>query len=76
MTEFDRNEEMADLICRDLSWQGRKFNLGEFVALLDAEVVAVAASPDEAILSLRSIDPEPSRGMVFEVARPSLTVIR
>jgi hypothetical protein len=76
MTEFDRNQEVAETICRDYCWNGRQFKLGEYVALLDGEVVAVADSPEEAISALQALDPEPLRGMVVPVQPPSLTVIR
>jgi hypothetical protein len=76
MSDYDRNNEVAEIICRDFCWNGRQFKLGDYVALLDGNVVAVADRPGEAISALRSIDPEPLRGMVVEVSPPSLTVIR
>ena len=42
MSEFDRNEEVARTIRQDCRWNGRQFLIGEYVALLDADVVAVA----------------------------------
>jgi hypothetical protein len=76
MTEFDRNEEVAETICRDFCWSGQQFKLGEYVALLDGEVIAVADSPEAAIKALRSLDPKPSRGMVVPVSPPEVDVIR
>jgi hypothetical protein len=76
MTEFDRNQEAAESIRRDFCWNGRQFKRGEYVALLDGEVVAVADSPEKAISAVRAIDPRPSRGMVVHVRPPSLIVIR
>ena len=76
MTEFDKNEEVAEIICRDFHWNGRQFELGAYVALLDGNVVATASTPEEAISAVRLIDPEPSRGMVFEVGPPIVDVIR
>jgi hypothetical protein len=76
MNEFDRNEAVAEAICRDLNWNGRQFELGKHIALLDSEVVAETETPEEAIIALRSIDPRPSRGMVVPVRPTVLTVIR
>jgi hypothetical protein len=50
--------------------------LGDFVALLDGEVVAVEKNADDAIAALRARDPDPKRGMVVEVAPASADVIR
>ena len=72
MSEFDCNQEVAVQIRRDLSWKGRQFKLGEYVALLDGIVVAVADSPEGAVSALRSIDPKPARGWSFTRARPLL----
>jgi hypothetical protein len=55
---------------------GRQFQQGECVALLDGRVVAVAANLDAALRALRALDPDPRRGMVFEVAAPVTDVIR
>ena len=74
--EFDRNEEAARKIRQDRRWNGRQFQLGEYVALLDAVVVAVADSPEGALSALRSIDPKPSRGMVVPVRPSVVDVIR
>ena len=76
MSEYDRNQEVASRICRDLQWNGWHFKLGDYVGLLDADVVAVTHSPEEALAALRSIDPRPSRGMVLAVACPVRDVIR
>ena len=76
MSEFDRKQEIAIQIRRDLSWNGRQFKLGEYVALLDGKVVAVADSPEGAVSALRSIDPEPLRGMVVHASPPVVAVIR
>jgi hypothetical protein len=76
MSEYDRNQEVALRICRDLRWNGWHFKAGDYVSLLDADVVAVADSPEKALAALRSIDPRPSRGMVLEVSSPVQDVIR
>ena len=46
------------------------------MALLDGRVVAVAPTPDEAIIALRALDPDPKRGMVVEVSPAVVEVIR
>lgn len=76
MSEYERNQEAAERICRELRWNGRGFKLGDFVALLDGNVVAVTDGARDALLALRSIDPDPSRGMIVEVAAPVVDVIR
>ncbi|HPM81299.1 MAG TPA: hypothetical protein PLF81_11400 [Candidatus Anammoximicrobium sp.] len=76
MTEKERNRRVAEKICREFEWNGRRFREGDCVALLNGNVVAVAPTPDEAIVALRAIDPDPKRGMVVEVAPPMVDVIR
>lgn len=76
MSEHERNQQAADSICRDFKWRGREFQAGECVALLDGAVVAVAADIDRALEALRTIAPDPRRGMLVEVSRPVIDVIR
>ena len=76
MNERITNEGAAERICRDLRWNGQRFQLGDCVALLDGKVVAVAADLDGALRALRSIDPDPTRGMVVEATPAMVDVIR
>jgi hypothetical protein len=76
MTEKERNQQVAERITEDLRWNGQSFRLGQTVALLDGNVVAVAEDLDQALKALRCIDPDPSRGMVVEVMRPVIDIIR
>jgi hypothetical protein len=76
MNELEKNQRIADAICRDFSWEGRKFRGGQCVALLDGEIVAVAFDLEEALQALRKIEPEPRRGMLVEVRKPVVDVIR
>lgn len=76
MNETQLNQEAADRICQGLSWNGRHLRYGECVALLDGKVIAVAEDLDGALKRLRATDPNPRRGMVFEVAPPFIDVIR
>lgn len=76
MNELEKNQQIADSICRDFAWEGKEFQLGECVALLDGEVIAVASDLDQALQTLRTIEPDPRRGMLVEVRKPIVDVIR
>jgi hypothetical protein len=76
MNESDLNQAVAEQICATGQWNGRRFRLGEFVALLDGKVVAVADDLDQALQALRKLDANPRRGMVCEVAQPVVDIIR
>jgi hypothetical protein len=75
-SEQERNLRIAEAMCRDFQWQGRTFREGEYVALLDGSIVAVADNPDDAIAALRALDPNPRHGMVVPIEHPSVDVIR
>jgi hypothetical protein len=70
------DQTVAEQICRDLLYQGRRFQLGEYVALLDGEVVATAKTVEEAARELDQVAPDPKRGLIFEVAPLQPDVIR
>ena len=76
MKEREINQQVAGQICQTARWDGRAFRPGECVGLLDGKVVAVAKDLDGALRALRALDPNPHRGMVFEVAPPVTDVIR
>ena len=76
MTENERNLRIAESISANFAWNGRTFEEGEFVALLDGVIVAVADNPNDAISALRALDPNPRHGMVVEAAHPVVDVIR
>lgn len=76
MTEADLNRRIAQTVQRDFALDGRSFQTGDYLALLDGTVVAVADNPDDAIAALRALDPDPRRGMVVEVAPPAVDVVR
>jgi hypothetical protein len=76
MNEQEPNRRIADTICEQFAWHGQSFREGDFVAILDGKVVAVRGNFDEAIAALRALEPNPQRGMVIEVARPTTDTIR
>ena len=76
MTETERNLRIAHTTHPGSAWAGRAMRDGDFVALLDGRVVAVAADADAAITALRALAPDPKLGMVVEVAPPAVDVIR
>ena len=76
MSEKDRNLRIAESISARFAWNGQTFHEGDFVALLDGQIIAVAKSPQEAIAALRAREPDPKRGMVIEVAHPTVDVVR
>jgi hypothetical protein len=76
MSELEINQQVAHQICNAGRLNGKQFRLGECVALLDGKVVAVTQDLDTALRSLRALDPNPHRGMVFEVGPAVTDVIR
>jgi hypothetical protein len=76
MSEKETNLRIAESICSQFAWNGQTFQEGDFLALLDGKIVAVTHNPDEAIATLRALDPNPKRGMVIEVAHPVDDVVR
>jgi len=76
MNEKERNLRIAESICAEFAWNGQRFREGDYVALLDGKIVAVADNPDDAIATLRTLEPDPTRGMVVEVTHPLVEVIR
>lgn len=69
MTEYELNQSVAEKLCQDLEWEGQTFREGQFAALLDGKIIAVTDSPDDAIMAVRTIDPDPQRGMVVDIYR-------
>lgn len=76
MNEVELNQQVADRICRDFEFNEQKFAIGDCVAILNGEVVAITTSLDEALEKLRSIDPDPTHGMLLEVRSPVMDVVR
>jgi hypothetical protein len=76
MSETENTLRVAESIRSHFAWNGRTFREGEFVAVLDGQIVTVADNPDDAIAALRAMAPEPSRGMVIPVKHPEVDFIR
>lgn len=76
MNDHDRDRRIVDSLQTDFAWEGRTFERGDFVALLDGEIIAVGKTADDAIAALRSREPDPKRGMVVEVTTPTVDVVR
>jgi hypothetical protein len=73
MTEREKNQQLADQISRAGGWNGRPHRPGEWVALLDGQVVAVADDLEGALRALRRLDPDPSGGWSPRSDRGRLT---
>jgi hypothetical protein len=76
MNEQQKNQQVAEQIMQAGGSNGKPYRLGDWVALLDGKVVAVAGDLDSAVRALRRLDPDPKRGMVFEVGPAVVDVIR
>ena len=61
---------------RDFAWHGQNFQIGDFVAILDGQIVAVRNNAADAIAELRAVDPDRKRAMVIEVSPVAADVIR
>jgi hypothetical protein len=75
MSELEINQQVAQQICDAGRLNGKQFRPGECVALIDGKVVTVTKDLDAALRALRAMDPNPDRGMVFEVGPPVTDVI-
>ena len=76
MSEKEINQQVAEQIIHSGRSNGKQFRPGEWMALLDGKVVAVAANLDGALNALRTLDSNPQRGMVFELSSAESDVIR
>ena len=67
MSEKEVNQKVAEEICSTSRLNGKVFRTGDCVGLLDGQVVIVAHDLKSAVDAVRVLDPNPLRGMVFEV---------
>lgn len=70
MTEYELNRSVAEKLCREMEFEGQTFHEGQYVALLDGRIVAVANNLDDAVVAARKVDPDPRRGMIVDVYPP------
>lgn len=70
------DQEAAREICCRREFNGRRFQLGQFVAILGGRVVAVGATFDEVYSALLALEPDPRKGVICEVEEPVVDVIR
>jgi hypothetical protein len=70
------DEDVAEQICTRLEYAGRRFERGQFVAILDGEVAAVGRTFAEVDEALVALGVERDRGVVIQVAEPLPDVIR
>jgi hypothetical protein len=66
MDEREINQRAVEQICNSDRLNGKQYKKGEWLALLDGKVVAVADNLDVAMRALRAIDANPRRGMILE----------
>jgi Family of unknown function (DUF5678) len=76
MSDFEINQRVVDQIRKAGGSNGKHFEPGEFVALLDGKVVAVAKDLANTLKDLRALEPNPQRGMIFEAGPEIVDVIR
>ena len=76
MNEQERNLRIAQAVHRDFAWYGTTLQEGDFLALLDGQIIAVANNADVAIAALRALDSDAKRGMIVDVSRPAVDVLR
>jgi len=76
MSEHEKTLRVAEAIRTHYAWNGRTFREGQFVAILDGKIVAVTDRPEDAIATLRAMDPDTEHGMVVPVKHPQVDIIR
>lgn len=76
MSETELNQRLADQIRRTNSANGQQYQPGDWLALLDGRVVAVARDVGGALRLLRVLDPDPQRGMLVAAGAVPVDVIR
>ncbi len=76
MSEREINQRLAEQIRRAEQINGARYQPGDWLALLDGRIVAVAKDVGGALRDLRAIDPDPNRGMIVEASSSLADVIR
>jgi hypothetical protein len=76
MTEREINQRAAEQIGASGCLNGKRYQRGEWLALLDGKVVAASNTLDAAIRELRALEQDPQRGMIFQYGVTELDVVR
>jgi hypothetical protein len=75
-TALTPDERVAEAICRDLRYAGKAFHHGEYVAILDGEVIMAGDSFEAVERVLDERAPDPGRGLIVLVQASEPDVIR
>lgn len=75
-TAKEQEQTVAERILRDREYGGQHFNIGDFVAILGDEVVAVARSYDAVATALSEREARHDHGMICVVSDAGPDVIR
>jgi len=70
------DQDVAREICSRLEFSGKRFQWGQYVAILRGKVIAVGDSFDEVQRALTAQEPNPHKGLICQVDKPMLDVIR
>ncbi len=71
-----QEQMVADRIVRERAYAGRRFKSGDYVAILGAEIVAVAPAYDAVAEPLSQREPRRDRGMICLVSDSGPDVVR
>lgn len=74
MSERELNQQAAEQFRGPQA--GPPYRRGDCVALIDGKIVAVEKNIAAALRALRTLEPDPSRGMVVEFGPTRVDVIR
>ena len=72
----DIDDVIAQQICETMEFEGQRFHLGEFVAILDGKVIASGDRFEDALGPLEALAPDRNRGLLVQVAPEEPDVIR
>ena len=71
-----QEQAVADEILRDRAYAGRRFDIGDYIAILGNEIVAVGRSYETVAAALAQREPRRDRGMICLVSDAGPDVIR
>jgi hypothetical protein len=70
------NESLAQQLCEQRVWNGRRIALGDFVAIADGRVLGIGTSFDQADSYLQDAGVAAGKGMICEVTELEADIIR